>query len=205
MLMVNHRSELKHNSKIKIVLASASPRRKALLQQLGIRFTVDRSEVTESMDPAADYRDQAIQLSMRKAAAVAKRHPGSIVIAADTFGVYKGEIIGKPADGDDAEKILNRLNGGVHTVITGVTVINTGTGKTISDYVQTKVFIKKLSREEITSYVNSGEPLDKAGAYAIQGLGAALVERIEGDYSNVVGLPLARLAGMLKEFDINVI
>jgi septum formation protein len=189
----------------KIVLASASPGRAALLKQLGITFHVARSDIDEKLNATEDPRRQALDLSREKAAAAAAKYRNAIVIAADTLGLFEGEVIGKPTDAADAGRMLKRLSGNIHTVITGLTVTDTGSGKTISSCVETRVHIKELSDDEIAAYIKTGEPLNKAGAYGIQGLGGALVDWIEGDYSNVVGLPLSCLAGILKDFGISVI
>ncbi len=132
------------------------------------------------------------------------RHADSIIIAADTIGVLEGRILGKPFDAPHARKMLAEMSGRCHSVITGFTVVDSATSRAVSRTVETKVFFRKLTRAEISRYVNTGEPLDKAGAYAIQGLGALLVDRIEGDYSNVIGLPLCELAVVLKRFGVTL-
>ena len=129
----------------------------------------------------------------------------AIIIAADTIGVIRGKIIGKPHTPDEAGRMLRSLSGKSHRVITGFTIVDTGTGKTLSESVETRVWVGKLTPEEIDAYVKTGEPLDKAGAYAIQGLGAVIVEKIEGDYFNVIGLPLNALTESLKEFGIAIL
>jgi septum formation protein len=187
-----------------IVLASASPRRRELLEKIGLKFTVDPVENAEikltGLKPAALAR----ALSQQKARAAALRHADSIIIAADTFGVLDGVILGKPVDAGHARKMLTSLSGRCHSVITGFTVIDSATGRVVSRAVETRVYFRKLGRPEIARYVKTGEPLDKAGAYAIQELGALLVERIEGDYYNVIGLPLSALAGVLRKFGITL-
>ncbi len=157
------------------------------------------------MVAGSDPLEQAIRISLKKAQIVASRHPAAVVIAADTFGILDGRFLGKPASRDDAVRMLVAMSGQCHTVITGFTVIDTGTGRTVSRAISTRVCFRELSLSEINAYVNSGEPLDKAGAYAIQGLGAVFVDRIEGDYFNVIGLPLAALTVILKEFHISVL
>lgn len=189
----------------RIVLASTSPRRKALLEQTGLKFTVD-ARVLEDIEPVSQEPHQlAIETAMRKAKSVANEHPDAIIIAADTFGVIDSRTFGKQHNEMEARALLTGLSGKAHTVITGFTVLDTLTGKTVSRSVETTVYMKQLTRLEIEAYVRTGEPLDKAGAYAIQGLGAVLVEKIEGDYFNVVGLPLYALSEVLKEFGINVL
>ena len=189
----------------KIVLASASPRRMALLEQVGLNFTVDASAWEDETIVGLEPHQLARQISLKKAQSVSARHPDAVIIAADTFGVIDGQILGKPHSEDEARTMLQTISGRRHAVITGFTVMDTRTGKTISNAVETAVDIKRLTEGEIEAYLKSGEPLDKAGAYAIQGLGAAIVERIEGDYSNVVGLPLCALSETLKEFGVNVL
>lgn len=189
----------------KIVLASASPRRKELLEQLGLKFEVDPASDAENISQDLPPQELAVAVSVSKASAVAGRHKNSIIIAADTFGVLRGKIIGKPQTEAGARKMLKRLSGKVHSVITGFTVLDTGSGRIVTRSVETKVRIKKLTDEEIDAYVRTGEPLDKAGAYAIQGLGSVIVDGIEGDYYNVVGLPLAALADSLREFGVRIV
>ncbi len=146
--------------------------------------------------------DLAVFLSRQKARSVADKHSNALIIAADTFIVFRKKVLGKPHTAREAMRMLTELNGRVHMVITGFTVLDTETGKEISGYAETRVYFRKLALEEIESYVKSGEPLDKAGGYAIQGLGRALVQRIEGDFYNVVGLPLDMLVECLKKFGV---
>jgi septum formation protein len=188
----------------KIILASESPRRKEILRQIGLKFRVEASGCDETVKVSMKPESLAFFLSRKKARSVADRHRNSIVIAADTFIVFRGKVLGKPHTGKDATRMLTELNGKAHAVITGFTVKDTDTGKEISRWAKTKVFFRKLTPREIKNYVESGEPLDKAGGYAIQGLGALLVSRIEGDYYNVVGLPLSMLVECLKEFGVDV-
>ncbi|MDD5189932.1 MAG: Maf family protein [Dehalococcoidales bacterium] len=190
----------------KIILASASPRRRELLRQIGLKFIVDPVNGEEMPTRSGLEPVKYVELvSMHKAKTVAGRHPDAIIIAADTIGVLDGKIIGKPQNAVEAGKILATLSGQAHCVITGYTVMDTGTGKTVTKSIETLVYIKSLTGTEIEAYVATGEPLDKAGAYGIQGRGAVIVERIEGDYSNVVGLPLFALAETLKEFGVGIL
>jgi septum formation protein len=188
-----------------IVLASASPRRKELLEQIGLRFEVEPSDYQEDITPGSDPHETAKKLSLGKARAAARKHRNALIIAADTFVVFGDRVLGKPHTNAEAREMLRTLNGQAHSVITGFTILDTETGKVLSRSVETRVHMMKLTLKEIDSYVRSKEPLDKAGGYAIQGLGAVLVERIEGDYSNVVGLPLSALAESLKEFGVRVL
>ncbi len=188
-----------------IVLASSSPRRKELLEKIGLEFTLDPLDQAEVLDHRLPPRELAKYLSLKKAKAAAGRHSSSIVIAADTIGVISGKLLGKPADAQQARGMLKMMSGKKHTVITGFTVMDASSGRSVTHAVETRVYFRKLSPDEIEAYIRSGEPLDKAGAYAIQGLGALLVEKIEGDYYNVVGLPLTALAKALRQFDIDLL
>lgn len=188
-----------------IILASASPRRKDLLKQIGINFEIDPSNYQEERNLNLEPHELAKYLSLQKAKDVAARHKNSIIIAADTFVVFEGKVIGKPSSKEEAREMLSKMSGKLHSVVTGFTIIDTGTNKIVSKAVETKIYFKNLNEEEINSYVDSKEPMDKAGAYAIQGLGGILIDKIEGDYYNVVGLPLAVLVEELKNFGIKVL
>jgi septum formation protein len=144
-------------------------------------------------------------LSLEKARSVAWKYDDAIIIAADTFVVMKEQILGKPHTIEEARRMLALLNGRTHSVITGFTIIDTDTCQSLSRSVETRVTLKKLTMKEIDAYVKTKEPLDKAGAYAIQGLGSVLVKRIEGDHFNVIGLPLCALVESLKEFGILIL
>ncbi len=175
-----------------LILASESPRRKRLLQELGIEFLVDPSKVDESGEPGLSEEPARIaeRWAALKAKSVAALHPGSWVLAADTIVVLDGSIFGKPIDRADAVRMLQKLSGRVHDVITGMCLIHPGGGDQRRCSVVTKVRFKNLSIAEIEAYIRTGKPMDKAGAYGIQGIGAFLVRSIEGSYTNVVGLPL---------------
>jgi septum formation protein len=188
-----------------IILASASPRREELLKIIGLKFKVEPSNCQENLSLDLEPQELAKSLSLEKAKLVAQNHKNALVIAADTFIVFKDKILGKPNTETEAREMLVTLNGKRHLVITGFTIIDTDTSRAVSRAVETKVYLKKLSTTEIDAYVNTKEPLDKAGAYAIQGLGSVIVEKIEGDYFNVIGLPLSALAESLKEFGIQVL
>jgi septum formation protein len=185
-----------------IILASASPRRKELLALTGLKFSVDAGDYEEDLGIKRKPHDLARHLSLEKARAVAPAHNNAIIIAADTFIVFGSRLLGKPHTEKEALRMLSLLNGASHAVITGYTVLDTATGKRVSRSVETKVWFRKMSYDELLAYVKTGEPLDKAGAYAIQGLGSLIVKKIEGDYFNVIGLPLASLAGTLKKFGV---
>ena len=189
----------------KIILASASPRRKEILKVTGLDFIVCASNYEEDFNLSLKPRELARFLSRIKAEAVAHKYDKSIIIAADTFIVLKNRLLGKPHTEKEAEKMLKMLNGKEHSVITGFTIMDTGTSKMLSKSVETKVHFKKLSGEEISAYVRSKEPLDKAGAYAIQGLGAVFIKKIDGDFFNVMGLPLYAVTESLKKFGVDVL
>ena len=188
-----------------IILASASPRRKEILEKTGLKFKVDESDYEEKTDPGLKPHDLARFLSREKARDVARRHRNALVIAADTIVVLRGRLFGKPRNEEHAKEMLKALSGKAHSVITGFTIIDTAGKKELSRSVESKVFFKRLSADEIEAYIRSGEPLDKAGAYGIQGLGAVMVKKIEGDFFNVMGLPLDALAESLKKFGVNVL
>lgn len=187
-----------------IILASTSPRRKELLEKTGLPFTIVASNYEEDMTLALAPHDLAKHLSKGKADAVAPDHQDSIIIAADTFIVFGDKILGKPHTSEKAKEMLAMLSGKTHSIITGFTIIDTKTKKTTSCTTETKVHFRKLTADEIDAYVATGEPLDKAGAYGIQGLGSELVDKIEGSFSNVVGLPVEEVMVVLKDFGVEV-
>lgn len=190
-----------------LILASGSPRRRELLSLLGLPFEVITSEADESTPP--DFTPDSIVrcLALRKAEAVAAgiRDRNAVVVGSDTIVVLDHTVLGKPVDELDSASMLNRLQGRTHQVYTGVACIGLSDGKTIVEHRVTSVTMRAMTDEEIAAYIATGEPADKAGSYAIQGLGSTLVERIEGCYFNVVGLPLSLLGEMLSEFGITVL
>lgn len=188
-----------------IILASESPRRKELLKKTGLKFKVDKSDYEENMIVGLKPNELAIWHSAGKARAVARRYENALIISADTIVVLKNRVFGKPRNVKEAKEMLETLSGKVHTVVTGYTILDTDSRKSLSCAVESKVFFKRLSESEINTYIRSGEPMDKAGAYGVQGLGAVIVRRIEGDFFNVMGLPLHSLTQNLKRFGINVL
>ena len=183
-----------------IILASSSPRRSKLLKDAGLTFKVVSSDVDEIYNENLEPKDIAMYLAELKAGHIAKDYPNDIVLGADTIVVYQGEILGKPQDENDAMRMLSMLSNQCHDVYTGVSLIK---GKHIESFVsQTKVCMKPLSKLEIESYIKTGEPMDKAGAYGIQGGGGALVEKYEGDFFTIMGLPLKEVLNKLKKFGI---
>jgi septum formation protein len=188
-----------------IILASASPRRKELLEKIGLKFEVDPSDSNEIFRLDIPPERMVKAISHEKALKVAQKYTDAIIIAADTLGIFNGKIISKPANSDEAKAMLLELSDKSHRVITGFTILDTASKKVTSHSVETKVYFKKLTEEEIDHYINSGEPLDKAGAYGIQGLGSVLVKKITGDFYNVIGLPISALADSLKKFGVFVL
>ena len=188
---------------MKIILASQSPRRKELLARMGIQdFETISPNVDESAFHGLPPEELVRRLSAEKAAAVAgKVGEDAIVIAADTVVALEGAVLGKPADELDAFKMLSALSGVRHQVYTGVTVCRGGEKQTAHEV--TDVTFRELSEREIEDYISTGEPMDKAGAYGIQGYGALLIQGISGDYYNVMGLPVCRLSGMLARFGVD--
>jgi septum formation protein len=178
-----------------LVLASASPRRQALLTQLGLTFLVDPPHVDESTRPSESPRTYVERLAQSKAQAVMARHPDSLVLGADTTVLLDGEVLGKPKDAEEALAMLARLAGRTHHVLTAVA---TAGARRAVQTVETAVTFAPASLEALRWYARGGEPLDKAGAYALQGLGAFLVQSISGSPSNVIGLPLAETLGLLQ-------
>lgn len=181
-----------------IILASSSPRRSKLLKDAGVDFIVEPSDIEELIDETLEPKEIVVSLAEQKAEAVSIKHHDDIVIAADTIVVFNGEILGKPKDEDDAYRMLKMLSNETHQVFTGV-ALQQG-DKKHSFCSKTEVKMKKLSELEINGYIQTKEPMDKAGAYGIQGLGGALVESYQGDFFTIVGLPLKDLLQALNEF-----
>ena len=194
----------------RLVLASSSPRRRELLAGLGLEFAIRSVEIDESPQPGEAPDDYVIRLAREKAAAAAQNAtPGELVLAADTIVALGGELLGKPVDDADARRMLHILAGRSHQVLTGV-ALDTSEGPTrvavrSTDLCRTRVTFAPLSDEEIDWYVATGEPRDKAGAYAVQGLGGLFVERLDGNYSNVVGLPLPTTYRLLRRVGFAVL
>ena len=187
-----------------IILASNSPRRRELLAQIGIRdFQILSPDVDETVEPGLSPARMVEALSLRKAQAAAGRAGADdLIIAADTVVALDGRVLGKPRDQEEAFAMLSALSGREHRVYTGVTVL--GGGQAATEHEETAVAFRALSPEEIRDYIATGEPMDKAGAYGIQGVGTLLVQGIRGDYCNVVGLPLFRLGRMLSGFGVKL-
>jgi septum formation protein len=185
-----------------IILASKSPRRCELLQSAGIRFTIIPADIPEDVRPGEDYRQFPVRIARDKARAVAKDYPEAWVLGADTIVVAGEEILGKPADVADGKRMLRLLSGKRHKVITGFALVQAASGREICDKACTEVEFKTLTDLEIDWYLRTGEPFDKAGAYAIQGIGAFFIRNISGSYTNVVGLPLCEVVQVLLELGL---
>lgn len=188
----------------KIILASGSPRRRELLDQMGLEYDVILSKVDESSSGELPPSELVQVLARMKAKAVAKKirakKEEALVIGADTIVVLEGQVLGKPENNLDAEKMLERLSGIMHKVYTGVAIVDVKSATEEVFVQKTNVYMKSISQEEITAYVLTGEPLDKAGSYGIQGKGGVFIEKIEGDYFSVMGLPISKLYESLKKF-----
>lgn len=189
------------------ILASQSPRRREILSEAGVIHTVIPSDADENISTALPPEKYVMELALLKGAAVAKNaKKDDIIISADTIVVLNGEIMGKPADFEDALKMLMKLSGNWHSVLTGYSVISGKDGAASVKFEETRVKFREITEKEALRYIRSGECMDKAGSYGIQGKGRLLVERIDGDYFNVVGLPICALAKMLKEdFGIDIL
>jgi len=189
----------------KIILASASPRRKQLLKSLNIDFEVIPSQIEESIDKENFSFELIEKLALEKAQDVAdKTDSPALVIGADTVVVIDEHILGKPENKEEAFKMLRLLSGRTHKVISAIAIVDKSTNKVITDHVISEVTFKNLTNSEIWSYIETGEPMDKAGAYAIQGLGNKFISSISGCYNNIVGISTGKLAEMLNQFGINV-
>jgi len=189
-----------------IILASSSPRRVELLNQIGIQPSVIKSEIDETIRTGEKPEQIAMSLAFRKAYDVYKKQTEGIIIGADTIVVLEGEILGKPKDLQDAFVMLRKLSGKEHSVITGFSILDFNDNIKVIDYVETLVLFDDLTDNRINEYLKTGEPMDKAAAYGIQGKGAILVKRIEGCYFNVVGLPLSKLEYYLRNyFNLNIL
>ena len=185
---------------VRIILASQSPRRRALLSLIGIPHEVRPADLDEAVFPGENPVMHAERLARSKADAIARSEPGAVVIGADTIVVLDGDILGKPNDGMEAAATLRRLSGRTHTVHTAVAVARNG--RTISGVESVEVTFRPLTDDQIKSYIATGEPMDKAGAYGIQGYGAVMVERVHGDYFAVMGLALGRLVELMSQVGV---
>ncbi|TBR21105.1 MAG: septum formation protein Maf [Candidatus Nitrosotenuis sp.] len=187
---------------VAVVLGSSSPRRREILEDMGIRFTVAHADIDESALPGEAVDRTALRLAREKATKISLSHPGALVIGADTLVALDGEMLGKPDDAPHAAAMLEKLSGKTHDVFTAVAFALADEGRADSFLCQSRVAFKTLSRAAIDAYVATGEPLGKAGAYAIQGKGAALIEGHAGSFSNIVGLPAREVLRFFMAFGI---
>ena len=188
-----------------IILASGSPRRREILANTKVKFSVITSDIDEKIFDFEEPTQLVLRLAFEKCMDVATNNTKDLVIGADTIVVLDNEILGKPKNEKEAFNMLSKLSNRKHQVITGISIVNLEENKKIVDYVISDVKFKNLTEQDIKDYINTGECLDKASAYGIQGYGALLVEEIKGDYFNIVGLPISKLSDILKEnFDINL-
>lgn len=185
------------------ILASQSPRRRELLAMLGLKFTIQTADIDETMDPAVPVEEAVADVCLRKARAVGAQNPGRLIVAADTVVVVDGCRLGKPKSPEEAKRMLRRLSGRDHQVMTGFCLWQDGRWETHVE--TTKLHFRELGDREIDDYVATGSPLDKAGAYGIQDQAAVFVERLEGDYYNVMGLPLCALTKRLRAWGVPVL
>jgi septum formation protein len=190
---------------LSLILASKSPRRKHLLEQAGLKFSVIPSEVDETSVVMSDPASYVRALAEFKALDISQKHPDSWIIGADTIVLIGNQILGKPGSNDEAREMLQRLSGKSHEVLTGYCICCREKKQLFSETVNTAVHFKNLRREEIQWYIETGEPLDKAGAYAIQGIGSFLVKSIDGSYTNVVGLPVCEVMEVLIQQGVIVL
>jgi septum formation protein len=188
-----------------IILASTSPRRKEILSKTGLKFKTIKSAYQENMNLKLKPKELAKFLSYGKARAVSQKYKNSLIVAADTFVAFKNEVMGKPRNSEEALKMLEKISGKSVSIITGFTILDASSSKKISRTVETKIYFKKFTKDEIKNYILTKEPLDKAGAFAIQGIGAIFIKRIEGDFLGAMGLPLFDLSESLKKFNINIL
>ena len=196
-----------------IILASKSPRRRQLLSMMGLDFTVRTADIDETMDPSQTPAHEVAAVSARKAAKIAASHPDDVIVSADTIVVIDGKILGKPKDEADAIHMISSFQGKIHQVYTGVTLVFCGKPgenpseqwKTITFAEKTDVHVCPMTMEQIKAYVRTGESMDKAGAYGIQGRGALFIAHLDGDYFNVMGLPLCRLGQLLNELGVELL
>jgi phosphoglycolate phosphatase len=190
----------KMDAEVKIILASGSPRRKVLMEKLGLPFVINPSSYEEDMTKDLEPKKLVEHLALGKAKDVASRYRDAVVIGADTIIAFEGKVYGKPKDETDARKTLEKFSGKKVEVLTGLGIIDTTDGRSISKSVSSSVWFKELSKTQIEEYIATGEPMDKAGSFTITGHGQTLIDRLEGDFDNILGLPVAELAKELKEW-----
>jgi len=190
---------------VKLILASGSPRRKMFMDLFEVDYDVVPSDYEEDMTLDMPLPELVQELASGKAKDVAEKVKSGLVIGGDTVVAIDGKILGKPKSIDEAKAVLRRLSGSINTVYSGIAIVDAESGRCESEYTTTDVKFKKLSDEEIADYIATGEPMDKAGSYGMQGIGGIFIEKIEGCYSNVIGLSLPKLNMLLKKFNYNIL
>lgn len=191
--------------KRKIILASKSKPRKTILTATGLKFEVQKSSYKEDMNEKIPAYKLVQKLALGKAQNIAKKHENAIIIGADSFVVLDKEFLGKPHTAKRAKEMLKKISGKKHQLITGIAIIDTKKDKTITDYDITEVYFKKLSEKDIDLYIKTKEPLKKAGGYAVQGAGSVLIEKINGNHTNVIGLPTNKIYKHLLKLGVNIL
>ncbi|MCK5413485.1 MAG: septum formation protein Maf [Candidatus Pacebacteria bacterium] len=191
--------------KRKIIIASGSESRKKLVKSIGFNFLFEKSEYKKDMTEKLSARKLAQKLALGKAQDVAQKHPNAIIIGIDSFVILDDEFLGKPHTPQEARVMLKKMSGKKHESIAGIAIIDTKNEKVVTDYETTGVWINKLTDKEIEDYVRTGEPLNKAGSYAIQKLGCILIDKIDGNYTNVLGLPVNKLYKHLIKLGVNIL
>jgi len=189
----------------KIILASKSEQRKKLLEIIGLDFEIEESNYAKDMTEKMPAHKLAQKLALGKARDVAKKHKDAIIIGADTFIVLGKEFLGKPRAPQKAKEMLKKISGKKHKLITGIAIIDTKKNRVFTDYEITEIWFKKLNKKEIEEYIKTGEPLDKAGGYAIQKLGCLFIKKINGNYTNAVGLPINKIYEYLLKLDVDIL
>ena len=203
--LISTKLQYKVGERVRIILASKSPRRREILENTKVRFSIKESQIDETIKLNESPKDTVKRLAYEKAYDVAQKNKDKLVIGADTIVALDNEVLGKPKDKEEAYQMIKKLSNKTHKVITGISLINISHGMVVNDYVVSLVTFKDLSEDSIKDYINTNVSLDKAGAYGIQGYGALLVDNIQGDYFNIVGLPISKLSDLLKDhFDINL-
>lgn len=189
----------------RIILASGSQARKQLMEKIKLAFEIQKSDFEEIMDPNKPPQELAVELALGKARDVATRNADAIVIAADSFVILGDEYLGKPHSIEEARRMLRKVSGKKQNFVTGLAVIDTESGTTVTDYEISEITVKEISDEEIEGYIATGEPFNKAGGYAIQEIGSIFIEKISGSYTGIAGLPMNKLHDILKQMGVKIV
>lgn len=189
----------------RIILASGSEARKKLLEKIKLDFEIEPSNYEEIMTPGTPPEELAVELALGKARDVASKNTDAIIIAADSFVILDGEYLGKPHSAEEARVMLRKISGKKQSFVTGMAIIDTNSGKTFTDFEISEIWVKEISDDEIEDYIKTGEPFSKAGGYAIQEIGSIFIEKVNGSYTSIVGLPIDKVYKILKELGVKVI